>query len=267
MLAEGCGVRMISRLTGVHTDTVQNILVGAGQRCEELLAEKIRGMNVEHIEADELFSICGCLQQNTTVEDLERGDQYIYLASDRHTKLVVAYFVGKRTKENAALFLQILKDRTLGHLALSTDAFVGYSYGTVSGIWGNGGIDFGTETKFFAKGKEGTRREAPVKCLWVKKCVEIGTIDEKEINTSHAERLNLSYRLFNKRLARKTLCFSKKLENLKHSIAITTAYFNFCRVHSSLEKQTPAMAAGITDHVWKAEELLGVSAREMRRAA
>jgi hypothetical protein len=62
-------------------------------------------------------------------------------------------------------------------------------------------------------------------------------------------------RLFNRRFTRLTLGYSKKLANLKLSVALLVAHFNFCRVHSA-HGQTPAMAAGLADHVWSIEELL-----------
>jgi hypothetical protein len=65
--------------------------------------------------------------------------------------------------------------------------------------------------------------------------------------------------LFNRRFARLTLGFSKKLDYLKHSVALSVAHFNFCRVHASLKGQTPAMAAGLADHVWSIAELLTYS--------
>lgn len=266
MLAEGCGVRVICRLLGVNAGTVHNVLEATGKRCEDLLADKLTGLSVEHVECDELFGFVACLQQNTFVEDQERGDQYTFLASDRKTKLVIAHMVAKRTKENTAEFLKIVRDRVEGRFSMSTDAFAGYSFNNVHSVFGHE-IDFGRETKFFAQEKEGPRRYNPKKVLWVKREVQIGSLEWEEINTSHAERLNLSYRLFNKRLARKTLGYSKTIESFRASVALTTAHFNFCRVHSSLEGKTPAMAAGITDHVWKAEELLGLSEGKDARLA
>jgi hypothetical protein len=83
-------------------------------------------------------------------------------------------------------------------------------------------------------------------------------IDLKSICTSHVERNNLTIRHFIKRFTRftrLTLCFSKKLENLAAAVALHVAYYNFCRVHGTT-RITPAMAAGITDHVWELDELL-----------
>jgi IS1 transposase len=72
----------------------------------------------------------------------------------------------------------------------------------------------------------------------------------------HVERTNLTLRTFNRRLVRRTINFSKTVDNHRHSVALFVATFNFCRVHRSLEGKTPAMAAGLTDHVWTVDELL-----------
>jgi hypothetical protein len=79
--------------------------------------------------------------------------------------------------------------------------------------------------------------------------------DYERICTSHIERQNLTMRMQIRRLTRLTNAFSKKWENLRAAIALHFAYYNFCRVHSSL-RVTPAMEAGITDHVWTIRELL-----------
>jgi hypothetical protein len=82
--------------------------------------------------------------------------------------------------------------------------------------------------------------------------------DFERICTSHIERQNLTMRMQIRRLTRLTNAFSKKWENLRAALALHFAYYNFCRVHSSL-RVTPAMEAGITDHVWELRELLSVT--------
>jgi hypothetical protein len=74
-------------------------------------------------------------------------------------------------------------------------------------------------------------------------------------NTSHVERKNGSLRQWCKRLTRLTYAFSKKWENLRAALALHFCYYNFCRIHSSL-RVTPAMAAGLTDHVWNLSDLI-----------
>jgi hypothetical protein len=82
-----------------------------------------------------------------------------------------------------------------------------------------------------------------------------GNPDPEMISTSHVERDNLTMRIFLRRLTRLTLGFSKKLENLKHAVALHFAYYNFCRIHRSL-RVTPAVEAGIADHIWSLAELI-----------
>ena len=97
------------------------------------------------------------LAKNTTVDDETAGDQYTFLACDRRTKLVLAHFVGKRTKENTAKFLTLLRQRTVGRFAPQQDGYVGYSYNTIRSVFGHD-IDFGIERKYFAQEK----RAAPL---------------------------------------------------------------------------------------------------------
>jgi len=75
------------------------------------------------------------------------------------------------------------------------------------------------------------------------------------VSTSHVERVNLSFRQYVRRMARLTNAFSKTIDGLKSGIALFVAWYNFCRVHSSL-RVTPGMASNLTDHIWTVRELL-----------
>jgi hypothetical protein len=169
-------------------------------------------------------------------------------------------------------FLRGLKPKTTGRFQLTSDGFVPY-VGHYGGVWKvfRESIDYGYEIKAF--GTENARlyhiprRLNPVKCLWVKRLTMIGDPDRSMMTTNHSERCHLSMRLFNRRFTRKTLGFSKTLRNHKLALALQVAYFNFCRPHSALkipatntnptQEQTPAMAQGITNRIWRVEELLG----------
>jgi hypothetical protein len=76
------------------------------------------------------------------------------------------------------------------------------------------------------------------------------------MSTSFVERQNLTMRMAIRRFTRLTNAFSKKLDNLKAACALHFAYYNFCRIHQTL-RVTPAMEAGLTDHTWTTEELVG----------
>lgn len=90
-----------------------------------------------------------------------------------------------------------------------------------------------------------------------------GKFDEK-VSTSYVERLNLNTRQNCRRFTRLTNGFSKKAENHAHAVSLYFMHYNFCRVHATLTKAnggvhtTPAMAAGVTDRVWKVEDMLAL---------
>ena len=81
--------------------------------------------------------------------------------------------------------------------------------------------------------------------------------EPQRICTSHVERNNLTMRMQIRRLSRLTNAFSKKWANLQASLALYFGWYNFSRVHRSI-RMTPAMEAGITDHIWRIEELLNL---------
>lgn len=75
------------------------------------------------------------------------------------------------------------------------------------------------------------------------------------MSTSYVERQNMTIRQSIRRFTRLTNAFSKKLDNLKAACALHFAYYDLCRIHQSL-RVTPAMEAGLTDHIWTLRELL-----------
>jgi len=119
-------------------------------------------------------------------------------------------------------------------------------------------VDYATLVKTYAADDPGPGRYRPPKVSGVEITTITGRPARGRVCTSYVERNNLTMRLALKRLNRLTLAFSKKLGGLKAAIALHFAYYNFCRVHGSL-RITPAMAAGITDHVWSLEDLITVS--------
>jgi hypothetical protein len=141
---------------------------------------------------------------------------------------------------------------------LTTDGYQGYLMAVYNAFGAN--VDFARQTKTYAAMSQNPhadeRRYSVLRgCLSVKTEIHTGWPDRSLISTSHVERTNLSVRLFQRRFTRLTLGYSKKLANLKFSVALFIAHFNFCRVRSA-HKQTPAMAAELTNHVWTIEELL-----------
>jgi hypothetical protein len=117
-------------------------------------------------------------------------------------------------------------------------------------------VDYAQLVKIYGKAPEGSEvRYSPAQCMGAKKAVVIGRPDFAHVSTSYTERQNLTMRMSMRRFTRLTNAFSKKVENHEAAIALHVMHYNFCRVHQTL-RVTPAMEAGIADHVWDIKEIL-----------
>ena len=181
------------------------------------------------------------------------GDQYTWVALDRRSKLVLSYLIGKRNAANAYHFIADLATRVHGRIQLTTDGFIPY-VGAVEDVFG-ADVDFAQLIKIYAGNEASRERYSPSECIGAVPKVIIGDPDPEMICTSHVERSNLTMRTLLRRMTRLCLGFSKKLGNLKAAVALYFAHYNFCRIHGAL-RVTPAMEAGLTDHVWTLTELL-----------
>src|SRR5438034_1514899 len=101
-------------------------------------------------------------------------------------------------------------------------------------------------------------RYSPAECTGTKKKRVAGNPDPKDVSTSYVERQNLTMRMHMRRLTRLTNAFSKKHENFRAAVSLHFGYYNFVRLHKSL-RMTPAMAGGVTDHIWTVPELMGAA--------
>ncbi len=259
LLVEGNSIRSTERITGLHRDTIMKILVKAGERCEALMATKVRNIPVKDVQCDEIWSFVGKKESRRVYGDKDfhyLGDAWTFIGIDRSTKLVLAFEVGKRNTESARRFMRKLgiaasQDR----FQVTTDGFAPYNYAV--GMELDGRVDYAQLVKVYAAPTpEEQRRYSPAHVVEAHKTDVYGDPDFDLICTSHIERQNGSLRQWCKRLTRLTYAFSKKWGNLKAALALHFAYYNFCRVHRTV-KMTPAMAAGITDRVWTLAELLG----------
>jgi IS1 family transposase/transposase-like protein len=253
LFCESMGVRSIQRLTGLHQETVLNILETAGQKAEAFQRAKVWAVEAAEIQADEINSFVYSKQRNTPEGEVERGDQYTFLAIDKRSKLIINSLVGKRTRENAEQFLTELKKRIEDMpFQLTTDnwhIYSGYT-GSVRAVFGQD-VNYATETKVFAKPEQ----FLPRRLTSIKRKRQIGEPDMAVATTCHAERTNLSVRTFTRRFTRCTLGYSKTLENHKHAVALFVWHFNFVRVHSA-HGRTPAQECGLTSKTFTISELL-----------
>lgn len=258
LLIEGMSIRSIQRVTGVHQVTILSLLVLAGEKCERLMTEKIKAVPVQDVEADEIWGFVGMkkmrrLQKGIT--DPHVGDAYTWVGIERNTKLVLAWHLGQRDALDCEVFTEKLSEATSGRFQLSTDGFasypdaVSYSLGTR--------VDYAQLIKVYGKDRDpqGEQKYSPPEVIDTIIKPVIGHPDPRRICTSIVERNNLSMRTSIRRLTRLTNAYSKKWENLKAMLALYFAFYNFCRIHSSI-RCTPAMESGITLHVWTIRDLL-----------
>jgi transposase-like protein/IS1 family transposase len=259
-LVEGVSIRSTMRLTGANKNTIISLLELMGERCEKLLAGRITSMPVVDVQCDEIWGFVQMKEktrQRTRPEQPEIGDAYCFVGIERETKLILAWHLGRREKEDAEEFANKLAVATTGRFQITTDGFKPYRTAIPSAM---SGADFAQLVKQYAtKADEG--RYSPGEVIGTIKTPVNGNPDPKRITTSHVERSNLSIRMQTRRMTRLTNAFSKKWANHAYAMALYFAYYNFCRPHQTLTERrerptTPAMEAGLEDHAWTLQELV-----------
>ena len=257
MLCEGNAVRAIERVTGTEKKTILRLLVQVGEGCEKMLAERVKGISVEDVQADELWTYVRCKQATISrnkVTDPDAGDAYCYFGIERNSKLILAWHLGRRNGWDAHDFMEKLSTATAGGFQLSTDGFNAYPNAVEYNLGGR--VDYAQVVKEFASaGGEEARRYAPPRLIGQEKVIVSGTPDEDRVSTSHVERANWTLRGHLRRFTRLSNGFSRKKSNLRAALALYFAYYNFCRMHRSI-RMTPAMAAGIARKPWSVRELV-----------
>lgn len=253
-LSEGCSIRSTERLTGVHRDTIMRLGVTVGQRCDVLHNRMVRNVSPHHVQLDELWAFIGKKQRNVTKQDRRvKGDHYLFLALDPTSKGILSYKVGKRDANTTTEIVTDLKSRLMTRPHISSDAFQPYRQ-TIEDVFGDE-CQYGQIIKRYRSdpSKTAARRYSPGEVVGVSYEHVIG--HQPHICTSHVERVNLSIRMSSRRFTRLTTGFSKKVENHKAAVSLFCSHYNWCRVHGSIG-ETPAMAMGLTDHVWTISELM-----------
>ena len=257
-LVEGNSLRAISRMTGVSRNTVDKLLGDLGKACSEYQDRVFRNLKCQRIQCDEIWSFVGAKEKNTKPEKKAEGwgDVWTWVALDADTKLVPCWFVGTRDAGAAYHFMHDLAGRLAHRVQLTTDGHAAY-LSAVEDAFGSQ-IDFAQLIKIYGKAPEGSEvRYSPAQCMGARKAVISGRPQFEHVSTSYTERQNLTMRMSMRRLTRLTNGFSKKVENHEHSIAIHYMHYNFARIHQTL-RVTPAMEAGIADHVWSIEEIIAL---------
>ncbi len=255
LLVEGVSIRSISRLTGVHKSTILSLLNTVGRRCRKLFDERVRNIHPRYVQADEIWTFVHTKQAHLDFDaPADWGDAYVWIGLDSETKLVLSYLVGKRDPISAHSFVRDLSERTVGRFQITTDGLRSY-IPAIEEYYG-AEIDFGQLIKIYGTpDAQGPEWYKPSKVISIVPTPVSGNPKFLRISTSHVERNNLSVRTHLRRFTRLSLGFSKSRRNLTAAIHLYMAWYNFCRVHQTL-RVTPAMEAGLTDHIWTIEELL-----------
>jgi IS1 family transposase/transposase-like protein len=257
LLLEGNSLRSTQRITGLDVNTIMTLLLKAGEHSQKLMYDKMRNLRLPYLQCDEIWCFVGKKDRRVRKDDSpELGSQWIFVAIDEQSKLVPYFEIGKRTKETTLQFLNGLRwTLSEDHLQITTDGY--HFYHAIQSVFA-GRVDFAQLVKLFGDyGQERSpeARYSPSGLTEVISKVIDGRPDPKHISTSFVERQNLTMRMQMRRLTRLTNAFSKSLKHLRAAVALHFAYYNFCRTHRTI-RVTPAMEAGITDHVWTISELL-----------
>ena len=257
LLVEGNSMRSTSRLADVSINTVTKLLVDVGTACADYQDKTLHNLPCKRIQCDEIWSFCYAKARNVPEEKRGQfgyGDVWTWTALCADTKLIAGWIVGGRDAEAAQAFITDLAGRLASRVQLTTDGNKTYLAAVEKSFGGD--IDYAMLVKLYgpAQGKEQERRYSPAQCNGTIKGAVTGKPDKAHVSTSFVERQNLTMRMSMRRFTRLTNAFSKKIDNHMHAVALHFMYYNFGRVHKSL-RVTPAMEAGISDHVWSLEEI------------
>lgn len=266
-LVEGNSIRATVRMTGVAKDTVLKLLANIGRACAEFQDEALRNLPCKRIQCDEIWSFCYA-KGNNLPEELRGkfgyGDIWTWTALCADTKIVPCWMVGRRSAHYANQFIADLASRLAKRIQLTTDGHRVY-LDAVEQAFGSE-VDYAMLVKLYGNDAELETRYSPAQCTGAMATPIIGRPDRRHISTSYVERHNLTMRMSMRRFTRLTNGFSKKIENHQHALALYFMYYNFCRIHQSL-RVTPAMAAGVSDHVWELREIVELIRTDAKKAA
>jgi IS1 family transposase len=258
-LVEGNSLRATARMCDVAFNTVLKLMPQIGQACEEYQRRVLVNLPCKRIQCDEIWSFCYAKEKNVPDELRGKhgfGDVWTWVAIDADTKLVPCWRIGDRNAWHAQHFMYDLAARLANRIQLTTDGHRVYLQ-AVEFAFGEE-VDYAMLVKLYGSDRaEGEVRYSPAECLGCRETKIIGKPKAEHISTSYVERQNLTMRMKMRRFTRLTNAFSKKLDNHRHAVALHFMHYNFCRVHQTL-RVTPAMEAGVSDHVWGIEEIVNL---------
>ncbi len=257
-LVEGVSINATCRMTGVAKHTILKLLEDMGCACAAYHHRHVRGLRVRRLQCDEIWQFVGAKNKNATPDQkaVGWGDAWTWVGLDADTKLCVSYLVGGRDTGWATDFMLDCAYRIVSRPQITTDAHKPYLKAVEEAFGGD--ADYAMLHKVYgATSADDHRRYSPATCIGCDMKTVSGVPDPDHVSTSYVERQNLTMRMSMRRFTRLTNGFSKKIENHGHAVALHFMHYNFCRVHKTL-RVTPAMEAGISNHIWTLEELVGL---------
>jgi IS1 family transposase len=259
MLTEGNSMRATARMAGCSFNTVSKLLLDVGAACTEYQDRTLRDLRCTQVQCDEIWSFVGSKAKNVPEDRKDEfgvGDVWCWVAIDADSKLVPSWLLGERKTADCIAFLDDLRERLRYRIQLSTDAHASYR-GAVGLVFG-GDVDWAQIIKDYQSTQVAPGRYSPPACTGMHVKARLGDPDLSKASTSYIERQNLTMRMHMRRFTRLTNAFSKKLESHAAAVALHFQSYNFARPHKTLAKpypRTPAMAAGVADHIWTPREI------------
>jgi IS1 family transposase len=257
-LVEGSSIRSTVRMTGVAKNTVVKLLVELGAACDRYQRETLVNLRCRRIQCDEIWSFCYAKEKNVPAHMIgtgRAGDVWTWTAMDADSKLMVSWLVGDRDAGYAHAFIEDLASRLANRMQLTTDGNRVYLT-AVEDTFG-ADVDYAMLVKVYGEPQDPDKTYSPAKCIGAVKTGITGNPDPAHISTSYVERQNLTMRMSMRRFTWLTNAFSKKIENHEAAVALYFVWYNFGRIHQSL-RVTPAMEAGVSDHVWSVVEIVAL---------
>ncbi len=257
-LVEGNSIRATCRMVNVSKNTVVKLLMDLGSACAAYQFDTLRDLSCKRIQIDEIWSFVYAKAKNLPQERRGQfgfGDVWTFTAIDADTKLCVSWMLGTRDAGTATEFIQDVAGRLSNRVQITTDGHRMYLPAVEDAFGAN--VDYAQIVKVYGTAPEAETRYSPAECIGCERTPIQGNPDPRHVSTSYVERANLTMRMGMRRFTRLTNAFSKKLANHAAMIALFFMHYNFCRIHQTL-RITPAMAAGVSDHVWEIGELVAL---------
>ena len=253
MLAEGSGVRAVSRITGLDRKTITKAILLVGEKCERFHYEMVQNVKVDFCEIDEQWQyVAGHekIRATTTLKGYV-GDCWSYYGLCATSKMILSFEHGRRTKETTDAFLTKLRRSIDGRCQITSDGYPGYKHAVPMKFLSD--VDYAVLIKRY-KNEQIEKRYAPAAINSVERIAQFGNPDMSRCSTSYIERFNLTVRTKLKRWNRLTIGYSKNVEAHCCMFAIFACLYCFKTVHSTI-KTTPAISCGVTDRKWTLQEI------------